>query len=638
MKNRFKYLLCFIIAAIATIPGIYMRTSGMTHHALAVDGGMNSVIMVTVLAGVAILGASFLLLWACDAAQSDISQTLALAVLALVAVLPEYAVDMYFTWQAGQFPDGDYAHYAIANMTGANRLLIGVGWSAIAIIYWIRTRKPIILGAERRTELFFLGIATLYAFVIPIKGTLEWYDGLVFLGIYAWYIVIASKRPVEEPDIEGPADLVIRLPKQKRRLVTLSLFLFAGFTIFTNAEPFSEGLLSSGKLLHINEFLLVQWLAPIASEAPEFIVAIIFTLRGQASMALGSLLSSKLNQWTLLVGMIPAVYAISAQTFAHPIPMNSFQMNEILLTAAQSVMAVLILSGMRLSVSQAILIFTMFIGQFVAPMVVKMNPVWMPLKLEGEEVHKVFSIMYVWIAVAVYLDMPERLSKIWRGIQIHFREPESKLTITSDRVVETLIAELRDRNSIVRAGAVEALGKIGSQRAMDAILMELKDENPNVRIRAIDVLGRSGELRFLNALLDTFNVEKDSRVIAHLVEAFGDMGDIEAVDELITAVKDKDSVVRIKAVEALTKIECDNAIEALISLIWDSDSHIQDKAAEALGKIGNEKVIEAMYVALKDKDPQVRKLAAEALGKIGNEKAIGALLSVIREKNPEEKK
>jgi cation:H+ antiporter len=414
-KHNLKHLLCFIFAIVAAIPGIYLRFIGYDQLSWVSDFGLSPVIAGTILSGVSILGASFLLLWACDAVQSDISQTLALAVVALIAVLPEYAVDMYFTWQAGQFPEGDYAHYAIANMTGANRLLIGVGWSAIAVLAWFKMRKPVLLGPERRTELFFLGVATFYAFTIPIKGSLEWYDAIVFLGLYIWYIVIASKRPIEESEVEGPSDLIINLPKRKRRAITLGMFLFAGLTILANAEPFSEGLVETGKLLNINEFLLVQWLAPIASEAPEFIVAIIFTLRGQAAMALGSLLSSKLNQWTLLVGMIPLVYGISAKTFAHPIPMNSLQMNEILLTAAQSIMAIMVLASMRLTVSQAILIFLMFIGQFVAPVIIGAYPGLAPFGMEGDDIHKVFSIMYVWIAVALYLDTPSRLSTIWRG-------------------------------------------------------------------------------------------------------------------------------------------------------------------------------------------------------------------------------
>ena len=111
-----RKLLPLILAALITLPGLWLRLSG-----LHLDPPTAAL-----LSGLAILGASFLLLWACDVAQMDIPQTLALAVVALIAVLPEYAVDMYFTWQAGKHPESDYAHYAIANMTGANRLLIGV--------------------------------------------------------------------------------------------------------------------------------------------------------------------------------------------------------------------------------------------------------------------------------------------------------------------------------------------------------------------------------------------------------------------------------------------------------------------------------------------------------------------------------
>src|SRR4030095_3734003 len=73
--------------------------------------------------GVAIFGAAFLLSWAAELSQKDIPQALAIALLALIAVLPEYAVDMYFAWTAGKDPK--YTAFAMANMTGANRLLIG---------------------------------------------------------------------------------------------------------------------------------------------------------------------------------------------------------------------------------------------------------------------------------------------------------------------------------------------------------------------------------------------------------------------------------------------------------------------------------------------------------------------------------
>lgn len=321
--------------------------------------------LTTLISGISILSASFLLLWACDVAQKDIPQTLALAVVALIAVLPEYAVDMYFTWQAGKHPGSGYVHYAIANMTGANRLLIGVGWAAIAVICWIKTRQSVLLGEERKTEIVFLGMATVYAFVVPLKGNLAWYDGLVFVSLYVWYITIVSRRPCSDCELEGAAYYLGNLPVYQRRLATLVLFLFSAGVILAVAELFSEGLVATGKHFGINEFLLVQWLAPIASEAPEFVVAVMLALRGQAGVALGSLLSAKLNQWTLLVGMIPGVYGVSSGSFSNFMPLDPIQVNEILLTAAQSLLAVLLLIKMRLTIRGALVLFLMFTLQFI---------------------------------------------------------------------------------------------------------------------------------------------------------------------------------------------------------------------------------------------------------------------------------
>ena len=54
--------------------------------------------------GVAIIGAAFLLSWAAEVVQLDFSQGLALALLALIAILPEYVVDATFAWLAAEDP------------------------------------------------------------------------------------------------------------------------------------------------------------------------------------------------------------------------------------------------------------------------------------------------------------------------------------------------------------------------------------------------------------------------------------------------------------------------------------------------------------------------------------------------------
>jgi cation:H+ antiporter len=315
--------------------------------------------------GVAIFGAAFILSWAAELAQKDIPQALAIALLALIAVLPEYAVDMYFAWSAGKDPQ--YTSYAMANMTGANRLLIGVGWAAVVATVWLKTgKKSIQLEPEHRIEIFYLGLATIYSFVIPFKARLDLLDAAVFITIFGFYMRAACKAAHVEPEFEGPPAMIEHWGEGPRRIMTVLFFLFSGFTIFIAAEPFAEGLLATGRTFGIEEFILVQWLAPLASESPEFIVAILFALRGQPGTSMGALLSSKVNQWTLLIGMLPVVFVVSAGRLG-PMVLDQRQVEEMFLTAAQSLFAVAILANLSFSLVEATIIFLLFSTQLLFP-------------------------------------------------------------------------------------------------------------------------------------------------------------------------------------------------------------------------------------------------------------------------------
>lgn len=319
----------------------------------------------TVLPGLAIFGAAALLSWAAELAQLEISQALALAFLALVAVLPEYAVDMYLAWTAAKDPT--YTAFAAANMTGANRLLIGLGWSTVLLVYWAATgRRAIEVKPAQRLELLTLVLATAYAFFIPLKRTLSIFDTVVFIALFAWYIQRASRGHVEEPGLAGPPERLALLPRGWRRVVTVGLFLLPAYAIVISAEPFANGLLDAARHLGIEEFILIQWLAPLASESPEFIVAIIFALRNNPTAGLGTLISSKVNQWTLLVGMLPLVYAISGGHLG-PMHLDGRQTEEIFLTAAQSLLALIVLANLHFGFWEALLLLSLFALQFVFP-------------------------------------------------------------------------------------------------------------------------------------------------------------------------------------------------------------------------------------------------------------------------------
>lgn len=320
--------------------------------------------------GAAVVASSFLLAWAAEAARMDISGPLAIAILAVIAVLPEYAVDLYFAYTAGSDPA--YVAYAAANMTGSNRLLLGVGWSVVVIIALAvaskrsgRKVRELVLEAGHRNELGFLFIASIVAFAVPLSGRINLFLGIVLIGFFVFYLWKVSRAEAEEPELVGPAARIGSLSTRARRTTVISLFVFSAAVILMSAEPFADSLIDTGRSFGVDEFLLVQWLAPLASESPEFIVAILFAVHGRGSDAIGTLISSKVNQWTLLVGSLPIAYLLGGGGQA--LVLDARQTEEFLLTATQTLLGVAALLALRFPRRLAYTLLGLFALQFVFP-------------------------------------------------------------------------------------------------------------------------------------------------------------------------------------------------------------------------------------------------------------------------------
>jgi len=263
--------------------------------------------------------------------------------------------------------DPQYAAYATANMTGANRLLIGIAWPLIVILHWARERRAELeMPSSRSVELVFLSLATLYSFLLPLKRTISLLDTLVFVGLFAVYMWRIAQAEVEEPELIGPARALAALRPLLRRTSVAACFVYSAAVILLSAEPFAEALIQTGQSLGVDEFLLVQWLAPLASEAPEIVIACILTLRGDAQAGIGAMVSSKVNQWTLLVGTLPLVYSISLGG-PGALRLDPRQVEEILLTSAQSLFGVAVLANLKLSLTEAAGLFLLFATQLVLP-------------------------------------------------------------------------------------------------------------------------------------------------------------------------------------------------------------------------------------------------------------------------------
>ena len=204
------------------------------------------------------------------------------------------------------------------------------------------------------------------------------------------------------------------LGNNARRLAVLLMFGFAGFAIWFSAEPFAEGLKATGEAYGVNKFLLVQWLAPLASESPEAMIALLFALKGKGSVGIGALISSKVNQWTLLVGAIPLAYGLAAGGLAsgslEPMILNSLSKEELLLTSAQSLFAAVVISDFNFTLKEALLLLILFTAQLVMPY---------------ENIRLIFCGLYLVAAVIMLIQSKTRRRMMWNALLFRTGKPPS---------------------------------------------------------------------------------------------------------------------------------------------------------------------------------------------------------------------
>jgi cation:H+ antiporter len=225
-------------------------------------------------------------------------------------------------------------------------------------------QKPtgLALRSANRVELGFLLIAGVVAFVIPASSEIHLALGVTLLAWFGFYLYKVSRGHVEEPDLIGTAAALGELPDRRRRTAVGCLFAASGGVILLCAKPFADNLIAAGTQLGIDRFLLVQWLAPLASEAPEFIIATILATRGKGTAAIAMLISAKVNQWTLLVGSLPVAHLLGGGGFS--LALDPRQIEEVLLTATQTMMGVALIMGLRFHRATAWVLLGMFVVQF----------------------------------------------------------------------------------------------------------------------------------------------------------------------------------------------------------------------------------------------------------------------------------
>ncbi|MBI3652222.1 MAG: hypothetical protein HY231_14470 [Acidobacteria bacterium] len=333
----------------------------------------------------AVLGSAILIAWAAEAAQFLISQGLALAILAWLQTLPEFAVEAVIAWEAGKIvaldANSPAAFHATslmtANFTGSLRLLVGLGWPMIyatAAFFYRKNNQgkkldSIELEDEHAVEVIFLLVCIAYFCIVWWKGTLSWVDSIFLTLIYAIYLVFLNKIPPQDEEKMEDLDRIPRFILRQRRImrnaIIGSLFVGGGMILYFSAHPFLESLKGIALSLGISTFVFVQWVAPFLSEFPEKVSAFNWARRvTTAPLAVMNMVSSNINQWTMLVAMLPLAYAFALGGFG-TIVFDSHQKVEILMTIGQSLLGALLLSNMKFSWWEAALLFALWLIQFV---------------------------------------------------------------------------------------------------------------------------------------------------------------------------------------------------------------------------------------------------------------------------------
>jgi len=246
-------------------------------------------------------------------------------------------------------------------------------------VYFIRACKPhgekeraISLDPFHSVEIVSLFAPTIYFFFIVYRGRLDLLDSVILLGFYVMYMWLLLKMPPEEED-ESVNELpwvsrqVLRRGRIGRILGVVVIFVGGGAILYFCVHPFVNSLQAIAALVHIQGYFFIQWIAPFMSEFPEKVSAYGWAAKeGKAKLGLMNFISSNINQMTMLVAMIPIVYCISSRSWHSAIIFTADQKEEVLLTASQAGLVMVLLFNMKFEWYEALGVFALWALQFTA--------------------------------------------------------------------------------------------------------------------------------------------------------------------------------------------------------------------------------------------------------------------------------
>lgn len=176
----------------------------------------------------------------------------------------------------------------------------------------------------------------------------------------------------------------------------------------------------------------------------------------------------------------------------------------------------------------------------------------------------------------------------------------------------------------------QEIGRILGDEASDIFAILFQSSNRDLKIQGAKLLCHTRGKRANEILFAALGNEQERKGTIEVLVLLGE----EAVEPLLSALRESNADIRKSAAEALGKIGNPRVIEPLIVVLSDLDSSVRYSAALALGKTGDARAFGPLITALSDINPLSRTSAAVALGEIGNPRAVEQLIAALQDKFP----
>ncbi|RFP61679.1 MAG: HEAT repeat domain-containing protein [Limnothrix sp. CACIAM 69d] len=174
-----------------------------------------------------------------------------------------------------------------------------------------------------------------------------------------------------------------------------------------------------------------------------------------------------------------------------------------------------------------------------------------------------------------------------------------------------------DANTRVRYAAVSQFDSLGGQdpdRSLELLRGLLSDPEPDVQAAAADCLGGLKLTAAYEDLVTLYQSSGEWLVRFSILSALGELGDLRAVDVLLSALASDNELERLGAIGALGELADDRALPHLLPFMDSSDWQVRHRLALTLGQFNTPEARAALETLSQDSIAQVSEAAAAQLG------------------------